>query len=146
MPLYPVECRSCEHQADVYQSMQERGADVPYPRCSECGGENRRVFTVPNLTNLDTAFFRPWYSDNLSRGADPVFIDSRSTWKRKMAEMGVQPAEPVLNPSQERWKAARDAERRQSEAISRAVDATLALGPQGVTTAVHELRNEAEQE
>lgn len=146
MPLYPVHCTRCEIQYDVHQSMEERGAGVPYPPCDTCHGPVQRVVTAPHLVGMDTAFFKSWWSDNLSPGSDPVYIDSRSTWKQRMDAMGVRPQEYVHNPAMERAKVHREIEARQTDAIGRAVDATLAMGPEAVTRAAQEIRHKGDME
>jgi putative FmdB family regulatory protein len=45
MPLYQYICRSCGSPTEIRHGIN----DKPDARCTECGGELERVFTVPRL-------------------------------------------------------------------------------------------------
>jgi putative FmdB family regulatory protein len=54
MPLYDYRCRSCDHELEVQQSIN----DDALTTCPECGGELRKVFSPVGISFKGSGFYR----------------------------------------------------------------------------------------
>ncbi len=66
MPKYEYACKSCGEHLEVVQSF----TDAPLSECPGCGGDLRKVFSVPAITFKGSGFYR---TDNRSgrAGSEP---------------------------------------------------------------------------
>ncbi len=131
MALYPVECRSCEQQEDVWQEMSERQPGAPYPACSRCGEKTHRIFTSITVHGMDTArALGPEYSHALSEESDPVYVKDRGAQRRMLRDKGLKHLEDGESEAARRGHA-RAIAAHQKEAVSGAMDQALSVLGQG---------------
>jgi putative FmdB family regulatory protein len=64
MPKYEYACKSCGEHLEVAQSF----ADAPLTECPACGGQLRKVFSVPAITFKGSGFYR---TDSRQRRTEP---------------------------------------------------------------------------
>lgn len=89
MPIYSLECSTCHREYDIIQSMADRGIDKPYPPSDCCQTAPLRIYTPQADPNGESAF-RPFYSEQLSDGLDPVEIRSRAQLKGELLARGLR--------------------------------------------------------
>ncbi len=51
MPIYEYRCRRCQHDFENFQA-----ADQPAPRCPQCGGDARKVYSSVGLIFKGSGF------------------------------------------------------------------------------------------
>jgi putative FmdB family regulatory protein len=54
MPTYSYACKTCEHQFDIQQGLNESALE----KCPKCGGELRKVFGKVGVTFKGSGFYR----------------------------------------------------------------------------------------
>ena len=79
MPIYQVECKECQYQDEVFLQVQDRDQ---LPKCRRCGGEYKRVITVPHVE-----IFQPYWAEHLD--SEPVLITSRKQGRREASKRGL---------------------------------------------------------
>jgi putative FmdB family regulatory protein len=53
MPTYEYKCTQCDHQFEVFQSMN----DEPVKTCEKCGGEVRKLFGTAGIIFKGSGFY-----------------------------------------------------------------------------------------
>jgi len=100
MALYLGLCQ-IHGRVDVWASMQD-GIEGNLS-CPECLRKVERVYTAPYDHSENT--WRPYYSEQLSPGRDPVYVKSRSDYYGLMKNSGLRPYESGMDKDKARKRA-----------------------------------------
>lgn len=116
MALYDVRCNSCGRFDNQVLSMPRYGGAPEYQPCLGCGEAVARVYDAPADHSDNT--FKPRWSDNLSAGADPVYVATKDHYRHLKAKYGLVEYEPGMSQDKKRNDAHR-AERSREASFNR---------------------------
>lgn len=97
MPRHSQRCTSCDWNGDVTVAPYEM------PPCPTCGGETERYYPIGARANavIPDEFIGGKWIENIA--PEPVFIESRSQYKRELASRGlIQKVRHVGAPGSDR--------------------------------------------
>ncbi len=80
MPIYEFQCTKCHDRTEVIQKF----TDPPYPICSKCGGDVKKLMSAPAIQFKGSGFYKTDYAsaaskaDAKSQGKSDSSGDSKS--------------------------------------------------------------------
>ena len=120
MPLYDIHCEEHGWQRDVYEQMRVAMNGIPCPvdvDGQKCGKQTTRDYQ--SRGEISDNNFRPWWSDQLSDTAEPVYVANAEQARHLMKQKGLARYEAGMEKDGQRV-----AERTERERIDNFVGGT----------------------
>lgn len=82
MPIFEYQCTKCNDRIEVIQKF----TDPPYPTCTKCGGEMRKLMSAPAIQFKGSGFYKNDYASAASKADTKSEGKSESSGDSKPSE------------------------------------------------------------